>query len=121
MYKSVFSNVLIFLIGEHSYNKMVSISVYYFSVSRCMPIFILVGKVVLLVCIKSPLIISFPARTINKAPFKFFTRIICFDYKGHIRFSSRSESSFKELLINAINNYLLLALKLNQVFNSMHR
>ena len=33
-----------------------------------MPIFILVGKLVLLVCIKSVLIMSLPARTINKTP-----------------------------------------------------
>ena len=31
-----------------------------------MPVFILVGKVVLLICIKSALIMSLPARTINK-------------------------------------------------------
>ena len=37
-----------------------------------MPIFILVGKVVLLVCIKSGLIMSFPARTINKTPLNYF-------------------------------------------------
>ena len=36
-----------------------------------MPIFISVGKVVLLVCIKSALIMSFPARTINKTPLNF--------------------------------------------------
>ena len=33
-----------------------------------MPIFVLVRKLVLLVCIKSALIMSFPARTINKIP-----------------------------------------------------
>ena len=49
-------------------NKKVPISVHYFSSSRCMPIYILVGKVVLLVCIKSALIMSFPARTVNKRP-----------------------------------------------------
>ena len=32
-----------------------------------MPVFILVGKVVLLICIKSALIMSLPARTINKS------------------------------------------------------
>ena len=44
------------------------ISVQYFSSSSYMPIFILVGKVVLLVCKKSALIMSFPARKINKTP-----------------------------------------------------
>ena len=33
-----------------------------------MPILILVSKLVLLVCIKSALIMSFPARTINNTP-----------------------------------------------------
>ena len=33
-----------------------------------MPIFILVGKLVLLVCMKSVLIMLLPARTINKTP-----------------------------------------------------
>ena len=33
-----------------------------------MPIFILVGEVVLLVCIKSALIMSLPAQTINETP-----------------------------------------------------
>ena len=46
------------------------ISAHYFSSSRCLPIFILVGKVVLLVCIRSALIMSFPARTVNKTPVK---------------------------------------------------
>ena len=58
--------MLVFLIREHSNNKKVPISGHYFSSSRCMPI--LVGKVVLLVCIKSALTMSFPARTINKTP-----------------------------------------------------
>ena len=44
------------------------ISVHCFIFSRYIPIFILVGKGVLLVCIKSALIMSFPARTINKTP-----------------------------------------------------
>ena len=35
-----------------------------------MPIFILAGKVVLLEGIKSALIMSFPAQTINKKPLK---------------------------------------------------
>ena len=35
-----------------------------------MPIFILVGKVVLLEGIKSALIMSFPVQTINKLPLK---------------------------------------------------
>ena len=34
-------------------NKKVPVSVHYFSSSRCMPVFSLVGKVVLLICIKS--------------------------------------------------------------------
>ena len=41
---------------------------HYFSSSRCMPIFILVKQLVLLVCINSALIMSPPARTINKTP-----------------------------------------------------
>ena len=52
--------------GEHCNNHKVPISVHYFSYSRRMPISILVGKEVLLVQIKSDLIMSFPARTINK-------------------------------------------------------
>ena len=44
---------------------------HYFSSSRCMPIFILVRKLVLLVCITSALIMSFSARTINKIPLKY--------------------------------------------------
>ena len=35
-----------------------------------MPVFIFVGKVVLLICIKSALIMSLPARTINKTSLK---------------------------------------------------
>ena len=42
-----------------------------------MPVFILVGKVVLLICIKSVLIMSFPARTINKTSLKFFSPNDC--------------------------------------------
>ena len=38
--------------------------------SRCMPFFILAGKVVPLEGTKSALIMSFPAQTINKMPFK---------------------------------------------------
>ena len=38
-----------------------------------MPIFIAVEKVVLLVCIKSALIMSFPAQTINKTPLNLFS------------------------------------------------
>ena len=60
--------MLVFLTGEHSNNNKMSISVHYFSSSRFMPILIVVEKVVLLVCIKSVLIITFPARTINKTP-----------------------------------------------------
>ena len=56
-----------FLIGEHSDNKKVPIP-WHLGSSRFMPIFILVEKVVLLVCTKSVLIMSFPARTINKTP-----------------------------------------------------
>ena len=37
-----------------------------------MPIFILVRQLVLLVCINSALIMSPPARTINKTPHNFF-------------------------------------------------
>ena len=54
----------VFLIGG---NKKVPIFVHYFS-SRYLPNFILAGKVVLLVCIKSTLILFFPALTINKTP-----------------------------------------------------
>ena len=49
--------------------KVAPISVNHFSSSRGMPIFILVEKVV---CIKSALIMSFPARTINKTPLKAY-------------------------------------------------
>ena len=48
--------------------KQVPISMHYFSSSRCMPIFISVGRVVLLVCTKSALIMPFPAQTMNKKP-----------------------------------------------------
>ena len=44
-----------------------------------MPIFVLVEKVVLLVCIKSALIMSFPARTIYKSPFKTLINILIYD------------------------------------------
>ena len=53
-----------------SNNKKGLICVHYFSSSRCMPILILVGKVVLLEGIRSALIMSFPAQTINKIPLK---------------------------------------------------
>ena len=46
---------------------------HYFSSSRCMPIFILVRQLVLQVCINSALIMSPPARTINKTPLKSIT------------------------------------------------
>ena len=49
---------LIFLTGELSDNKNAPIPVHYFSSSRFMPIFISVGKVFLLVCIKSALTLS---------------------------------------------------------------
>ena len=65
---NAFSNIFVFLIGEHSNNKKVPISAHYFSSSIYMPIFILVGKVALLLCKKSALIMSLPARTINKTP-----------------------------------------------------
>ena len=65
------SNILVFRIGEHSDNKKVSISVHYFSPSRCMLIFNLVGKLVLLICIKSALIVSFPTRTIDRTPLNY--------------------------------------------------
>ena len=42
-----------------------------------MPIFILVGKLVLLVCMKSVLIMSLPARTINKTPLNYRVRGTC--------------------------------------------
>ena len=40
----------------------------YSNSSRCMPILIFVRKVVILVCIKSALIMSFPPQTTNKTP-----------------------------------------------------
>ena len=64
---SIPSTALI-LTGKHSNNNKVTISVHYFSSSRYMPIFISVGKVVLLVYITSALIMSFPARTTTKTP-----------------------------------------------------
>ena len=69
-YKSEFSNVVVFLTGEHSDSKKVIISMHYFSSSRYMPIFILGRQLVLLVCINSALIMSPPARTMNKTPLK---------------------------------------------------
>ena len=65
--------MFVFRMGEHSNNKNVPISVHYFSFSECMSIFISAGKVVLLVCIKSVVIISFPVRTINITPLKLFS------------------------------------------------
>ena len=60
---------------------MVQISVHCFSSSRYMPIFILVGKVVLLKGIKSVLInMSFPAQTINKIPLKISHIIVICSY-----------------------------------------
>ena len=41
-----------------------------------MPIFILVRGLVLLVCIKSALFMSFPARTMNKTPHKSGAKIM---------------------------------------------
>ena len=64
--KFAFSKISVFLTGEHTNNTEVPISMHYFGSSRFMPIFILVGKVVLLVCIKSTLIMSFLALTIDK-------------------------------------------------------
>ena len=69
---------MVFLTGEHSDSKKVIISMHYFSSSRSMPIFILVRQLVLLACINSVLIMSPPARTINKTPLNnsyFFSRI----------------------------------------------
>ena len=54
-----FQTYWLFLIGEHSNDKKVPLSVHYFSSSGCIPIFILVGKVVFLVCIQSALIAVF--------------------------------------------------------------
>ena len=48
-----------------------------------MPIFILVGKVVLLVCIKSGLIMSFTARTINKTPHNIVQQMGNQNYEDH--------------------------------------
>ena len=61
---------MVFLTGEHFDSKKVIISMHYFSSSGCMPIFILVRQLVLLVCINSALIMSPPAQTINKTPLK---------------------------------------------------
>ena len=47
---------------------------HYFSSTRCMPIFILVRQLVVLVCINSALIMSPPARTINKTPLNHPTK-----------------------------------------------
>ena len=66
LYKSASTDILVFLIREHSSDKKVPISVHYCSSLRCMPILNLVGKVVFLVCVKSAS--SDPARTINKTP-----------------------------------------------------
>ena len=70
--KIVFSQVLSIqicisiFIREH-FNKNDAISVHYFNSFKLdMLIFIPVGKVVLLVCIKSALMMSFRTRTINK-------------------------------------------------------
>ena len=57
--------MLVFLFGEHSNNKKLLISVQYLNSSGCMLVFILVAKVWF------SLIMSFPARTINKTPFKY--------------------------------------------------
>ena len=59
-----------------------------------MPIFILVGKVVLLVCVKSALIMSFPERTINETPLKSHENIIGTGRKHYtgLRFAETSES-----------------------------
>ena len=48
-----------------------------------MPIFISVRKLVLLVCIKSALIMSFPVRTINKIPLNYCKSCIL-EYTGTI-------------------------------------
>ena len=66
LYISAFLNISVFLIRERFNNKKVPISGPYFSSSRFIPIFILVGKAVLLVCIKSALIMSFSAQKIIK-------------------------------------------------------
>ena len=73
---------MVFLIGEHSYNKKVPISVHFFTSSRCMIIVILVGKVILLVQIKSALIMSLPAQTINKTPLNNFLALWKFFLQG---------------------------------------
>ena len=64
---------------------------HYFSSSRCMPIFILVRQLVLLVCINSALIMSPPARTINKTLlkrsselYKFIDRVCIKIHEIHI-------------------------------------
>ena len=56
-----------------------------------MPIFILVRQLVLLVCINSALIMSPPARTINKTPHNLFREIFKFR-------EDKSNNVFREIL-----------------------
>ena len=56
--------------------QIIFISVHYFSSSKCMPILILVGKVVLLLCIKFALIMLFHVWTINKTPRNFLRTMV---------------------------------------------
>ena len=59
LYKSAFLNILVFLMGEHLIIKRFRFLCIILALQDvCMPIFILVGKVVLSVCIKSALIIT---------------------------------------------------------------
>ena len=61
--------MLSLLLTRDSNNKKVPFSVPFSSLT-CMPIFVLVGKLIFLSCKKSALIMSFTARTINQTPLK---------------------------------------------------
>ena len=90
-YTNLNFQTVVSLTGEHSDSKKVIISMHYFSSSRCMPIFILVRQLVLLACINSALIMSPPARTINKTPHNSFREIFKFR-------EDNSNNEFREIL-----------------------
>ena len=75
-----------------------------------MPIFILVGEVVLLVCIKSASIMSFPARIINKTPLNLPIRMWkeIITVKGLLNFESNKHNTQAGQYLQTRRDFLYL-------------
>ena len=66
----MFSNIFAFQTGQHFKQSKLVVSGHYSSCSSYMPILIKVQQLIPLLCIKTDLVMSLPARTINKTGHK---------------------------------------------------